>query len=166
MLLAFYDQSPPVGIFDTPIVIGFPGGRTATVTTIAQSDKIVRGNACVSPSSFNIPCTSRSADLKVGALENLARHTLALRYNVDVLSGFGGQTLGQIGCAVPAALSDASLPADLKPGLSSSSTLGDVLALANRLIGYSTAVAPFNLTTQAQAGAMYGLLGCVNPEGA
>jgi hypothetical protein len=75
-----------------------------------------------------------------------------LRFNVDVQSGFAGQTLEQIGCAVPTALLDANLPAALKPGLSSSSTFSDVLALANRLIGYSTGTAPFNLTTQRRPG--------------
>src|SRR4029453_1946569 len=45
MLLAFYDLDHN-NVFDSPIVIGLPGGRTATVTTIAESDKILRGKAC------------------------------------------------------------------------------------------------------------------------
>jgi len=142
------------GKLDTAVTIG-GGGRSFTVTTIAQSDKILNNSACQSGNPIIFVCTGSktgqglSDKLQSNSLEVLAAQTLGLTYNIKFISGFAGQTLAQLGCAPPSALTS----------LSSSSKVEDVLALANSLIANST---KGGSTTQVQASAMNSLLTCVN----
>ena len=127
-----------------------PGLRYFNVQTIAQSDKILPPpNGCTT-SIFNCRVTGLSQDLNQGTFENLAMQTLALAYNIeyfgDVGTVFGTQTLGQLG-ATPAL------------GLTSSSTVQDVLDLANQFIANS---ASGGSTTQAQATAMISLISYID----
>lgn len=132
----------------TPVFIG-GATRGFTVTTILQSDTILGNGAC-GPSIFN--CGSNlSPGLNKNTLEVLAAQTLALTCNINNISGLSANTLGSLGCTVPSGL-----------GLTSSSTVGQVVTVANSLINGSTSS---GTATQAQAGAMNSLLGgCVNIE--
>lgn len=137
------------GILNTPVTLG-GNGRVINVTTIAQSDTLLAGNFCPTPSS----CTL-SMNLQRGTLNTLVAQTLALQYNILFITCYAGQTIAQLGCT-------ANLTSDLTAlGLSGSSTVQQVLALANSLIGNSAAG---GTTTQQQAGPMNSLLGCLNRE--
>src|SRR5262245_29707004 len=144
------------GNLDTPVDIG---GATHGfhVTTIAQSDKILPpNNACGAgaPVIF-APCTL-SDSLNLQTLNVLAGQTLAVTYNIGKIPGYSGQTMSTLGCAPKVTAPLVAL------GLSASSTVNQVLTVANSLINNSTAS---GATTQAQAGAMNSLLGdCVNKE--
>ncbi len=142
------DAFAPFGFLDTPVFIG-GSTRGFTVTTVLQSDTILGNGAC-GPSIFN--CGSNlSPGLNTNTLEVLAAQTLALTYNINNISGFSSNTIGSLGCTAPSGL-----------GLTSSSTMSQVLVVANSLIDGSTSA---GTTTQAQAGAMNSLLGgCVNIE--
>jgi uncharacterized repeat protein (TIGR01451 family) len=143
------------GTVNTPVSIG-GGTRGFTVTTVAQSDKILGNNACTTgtPTIFS-PCTF-STGLQENTLENLAAQTLALTENIGQISGYTGQTVSALGCAAKVS------PALSALGLSGSSTVNQVLSVANRLIDTSTSG---GTTTQTQAGDMNSLLGdCVNKE--
>ena len=135
-----------------PVLLGQQGTglRSFNVETIVQSDKILPPpNGCAT-SIFNCKVTGLSQDLSQGTFENLAMQTLALAYNIeyfgDVGTVFGTQTLGQLGAT--SAL-----------GLTSSSTVQDVLDLANQLIANS---ASGGSTTQAQASAMINLISYID----
>jgi uncharacterized repeat protein (TIGR01451 family) len=146
------------GRLAAPVAIG-GAARGFTVQTIAESDRILSNDACSagSPVIFPTPCTL-SKDLGLNTLENLAAQTLALAFNVGRVAGYGGQTLAGLGCGgkLTSALTAAPV------SLSAASTVGDVLAAANRLINGSKGS---GTTTEAQAAAMNGLLGgCVNRE--
>jgi hypothetical protein len=94
--------------------------------------------------------------LQVNTLNVLASQTLAAEYNVAYINGFSGQTLGSLGCAVPISLKAAPY------SLSSSSTMAQVIAAANLLIGQAV---QGGTTSQTTAGDMAGLLGgCVNTQ--
>jgi hypothetical protein len=141
--------------------IGLASGsdRYANVSTLAQSDKILPStNACGgTPNSFNLSCNKLPHGLQVGTLNNLAGQTLALTYNQNYVKGFSAQTLGSLGCTVPASLKVA--PYSLGP----SSTMAQVLAAANLLIGQAI---QGGSTSQQTASDMTGLLGdCVNTRG-
>src|SRR5215471_849931 len=145
------------GNLDTPVDIG-GATRGFHVTTIAESDKILPPNsACVagSPVIFPTPC-SLSTGLNLGSLEVLAGQTLALTYNIGKIAGYSGQTLSALGCTPQITAPLTAL------GITASSTVNQVLTVANNLINGSTSGGS---TTQAQAGAMNALLGnCVNKE--
>ena len=145
------DVSWTIGINQT-------GLRFATVSTLAQSDKILPAtNACGTPSSFNLDCSKLPGGLQVGTLNNLAGQTLALTYNQNYVPGFSSQTLGFLACTAPASLKVA--PYSLGP----SSTMAQVLAAANYLIAHAV---KGGSTTQQTASDMAGLLGdCVNTKG-
>lgn len=86
----------------------------------------------------------------VGAINNLLAQTLALKLNIQFIAGFAGQTIGAMGCTPVGTLS-------------STSTVEDVLAYANALIGNMKSGAP--VVTQQQIGDLNGLLGqCINIE--
>jgi uncharacterized repeat protein (TIGR01451 family) len=143
------------GRLDTAVSIGGPS-RGFTVTTIAQSDKVLRNDACEagSPTIFS-PCTF-SAGLQTNTLEVLAAQTLALTYNIGKVNGYNGQTMSVLGCGAKVTSGLTTL------GLSSSSTVNQVLTVANALISNSKSG---GTTTQTQAGDMNALLGnCVNQE--
>lgn len=142
--------------FDAPVTIGGTT-RGITITTIAQSDKILPPNsACATGSPVIFAPCSLSPGLNKGTLEVLAGQTLALTYNIGKISGYSGQTLAPLGCTNKVTAPLTAL------GLSSSSTVNQVLAVANALIDNSTSG---GTTTQTQAGDMNALLGdCVNQE--
>jgi hypothetical protein len=126
------------------------------VTTVAQSDKILRNDACTSgsPTIFS-PCTF-STGLQENTLANLASQTLALTYNVAKINSYSGQTMATLGCTASVSSALSAL------GLSGTSTVNQVLTVANTLINNSKSG---GTTTQTQAGDMNGLLGgCVNQE--
>jgi hypothetical protein len=134
-----------------------PGDRYANVSTLAQSDKILPpSNACGSLVSFNLACSNLPGGLHLNTLNALASQTLAAEYNNAYITGFSGQTLGSIGCTIPASLQAA--PYGLKP----SSSMAAVIAAANLLIGQAI---KGGSTSQTTAGDMVGLLGgCVNMQ--
>jgi len=77
-----------------------------------------------------------------------AAQTLALGYNIKLVAGYDGQTIGGLGCTPVGSLT-------------TSSTVSDAFAAAVALINGS---ASGGTTTQAQIGAMNTLLGCLNSE--
>src|SRR5262249_25067702 len=86
------------GTLDTPVSIG-GATRGITITTVAQSDKILPpGSACATgnPVIF-APCTL-SPGLNQGTLVNLASQTLALTYNIGKIGGYSGETVSALGC--------------------------------------------------------------------
>jgi hypothetical protein len=146
------------GTLDTPVTIG-SGSHTFTVTTIAQSDKILHNSDCVAGAPVIFVCTGANglvAGLNTNTFEELGAQTLALTYNINNITGFSGQTVGALGC-------ESFITAPLSSlGLSSSSTVNQVLTVANTLIGQS--FKPGGTATQAQEGAMNSLLSCLNRE--
>jgi hypothetical protein len=143
--------------------VGLPSGRSVTVTTLAQSDKIESGQACESGQPVIFICSGTragqglSGNLQAGTLEMLAGQSLATTYNSQQIRGYSGQTVNQLNCTsyVTAPLTGAPV------GLSGASTIDQVLAAGNKLIATSAAGGS---TSQAQAGPMNSLLGCLNRE--
>ncbi len=137
-----------------PVLLGDPAKvlRYFNVTTIKQSDTILPPPNGCDVTIFNCAVTGLSDSLSVGTFENLASQTLALSYNVEYYNvigkAFGTETLGQLG-ATPVL------------GLTSSSTVQDVLNLANQLIANSAAG---GTTTQAQANAMINLISYIDSQ--
>ena len=135
-----------------PVLLGDPAEvlRYFNVDTIAKSDTILPPPNGCDATIFNCSVTGLSQDLSTGTFNNLTMQTLALAYNIkyfgDVGTTFGTQTLGQLG-ATPV------------PGLTSSSTVQDVLNLADQLIANS---ASGGTTTQAQASAMVNLISYID----
>ncbi len=150
------------GNLDTPVTIG-AGLHSYTVTTIQASDKILSNNDCVSGSPLIFyPCTGPTglvAGLNVNSFEVLGAQTLALTYNINLVTGYTGQTINGLGCS--AYLTSALTSAPIS--LSGSSTVNAVLTAANNLIGNS--FRPSGTATQQQVGAMDSLLSCLNREG-
>ena len=147
------------GTLDVPVQIG-SGARAVNVTTIAQSDKILRNDSCSTGAPPIITCTGLAPDglspgLKRNTLEVLMAQTLALTYNIGQITGYSGQSIATLGCS--AELTSPLTGLGLVPG----STVNEVLVKADELIGNSIAGGS---TTQAQAGAMNSLLGCLNRE--
>ncbi len=142
------------GLLDTPVTIG-SGGYTFDVTTIAQSDAILSNDDCTGI----FTCTGATglvSGLNPNTFEVLGAQTLALTYNIGNIDGYDGQTIGGLDC-------QSYLTSPLTGlGLTSSSTVDDVLDVANQLIGDS--FQPSGSATQAQEGAMNALLGCLNRE--
>jgi hypothetical protein len=92
----------------------------------------------------------RDPNISVGSINNLLSQTLALKLNIDFITGFSGQTLGAMGCTPVGTLT-------------SGSTVNAVLAYANELIGNLKLGG--TVVTQQQVGDLNGLLGgCVNTE--
>jgi hypothetical protein len=156
------------GKLDTAVTIGagavgLRSGRSFAVTTIAQSDKIELVHACDSGQPVIFTCTGTrsgqgvSGDLQTGTLSTLAGQTLASTYNIQRSRGYSGQTVNGLSCTgyLTSSLTAATV------GLSGASTVDQVLAAANRLIANS---AVGGSTSQAQAGPMNSLLGCLNRE--
>ena len=135
-------------------------GRGSNVDTQAEATKILPNNsnlnACGkgSPSIFTVGaatatqnCTLASG-VNINSLNTLAAQTLALGYNIKLVSGFTGQPLSALGCA----------PVN---GLTGASTVNDAFNKAVALINGS---ASGGTTTQTQIGLMNTLLGCINAE--
>jgi hypothetical protein len=127
-------------------------GRGANIDTQPESAKVLPNtlNACGkgNPVIFTVGAQTASADCKLatginkGSFNTLAAQTLALGYNINVVSGYSGQTVGALQCT-------------------GSGSVNDAFAAAVTLInGSSTG----GSTTQGQVGAMNQLLSCLNKE--
>ncbi len=137
------------GNVTSPVTLG-GGSRSTTVTTLTVSNAIIGGGACgTTPTIWTCTGTGSGDGLSSGlhpnTLGQLAAETLALAYNIQYVSGFAGETLGQFGIT----------PTGV-PGLSTSTTMSGLLSVANGLIAESTAD---GTTTQTEAGDMNGWLG-------
>jgi hypothetical protein len=136
-------------------------GRGAIIDTQAEAAKIFPNshNACGkgSPIIFTVGAATGTLDCTVAtgvnrnSLNTLASQTLALGYNIKLVSGYNGQTVGNLQCTGQIGAT----------GLTSASTVDAVFTAAVALINGS---AQGGSTTQAQIGAMNTLLGCVNRE--
>jgi hypothetical protein len=129
------------GNVSSPVMLG-GGSRSTTVTKITVSNAIIRGDAC-----GTVWTCKNTGAVKLHTLDQLAAQTLALAYNLQYVSGFSGETLGQFGIT----------PSGV-PGLSisTSTTMSALLGVANGLIAESTAG---GTTTQAEASDMVAWLG-------
>jgi len=135
-------------------------GRGSNIDTKAESLKVLPNtlNACGkgSPQIFTVGGSTSSSDCTLAAginkasLNTLAAQTLALGYNIKLVSGYTGQTIGTLQCS-----------AYVTAGLSSSSTVNQAFTAAVSLINGS---ASGGTTTQTQIGAMNQLLNCLNRE--
>lgn len=131
-------------------------GRGANIDTQAESLKVLPNtlNACGkgSPIIFSDQTLTKNCSLATGvnfgSLNTLAAQTLALGYNIKLVSGYTGQTIGDLSCSPVGALT-------------SSSTVNDAFTAAVALINGS---ASGGTTTQSSIGAMNQLLGCLNRE--
>jgi len=151
---------------------GVSGSRGFTVTSLTESNKIEpkQLNACGlgSPVIFGtlIANCTLSTGLNLGTFNTLAGQTLALSYNTtpSLVPGFSGQTVAGLSTATNNCVALLTSPLTSGPApltLTAGSTVNQVLTAANYLIANS---ASGGSTTQAQAGAMNALLGCVNRE--
>ncbi len=159
---AILDPDGDGDIDPAPVTIGEIGQnlRGVIVATITVSNTILPSGPPPGHGpdycSLEPGGTCQTSDsLNQGTLEILMAQTLALSYNIRYITCYTGQTVSALGCA--------SL---LNPilGLPPSATVNDVLAVANFLIGHSLPTSPAPQTTQAEAGAMNALLGCLNEE--
>jgi hypothetical protein len=133
-------------------------GRSATIDTKAEALKVLPNslNACGKGSTIIFSDQTATKDCSVAtginknSLNTLASQTLALGYNIKILTSFSGQTLGSLACTQYATA-----------GLNGSSTVNQVFTAAVALINGS---ASGGTTTQSQIGAMNQLLGCLNRE--
>lgn len=131
-------------------------GRGAVINTQAESLKVLpktlnacgKGNPIIfSDQTVSANC-SLASGININSLNTLAAQTLALGYNIKLVAGYDGQTIGDLGCSPVGSLT-------------TSSTVGDAFAAAVALINGS---ASGGTTTQSQIGAMNTLLGCLNSE--
>lgn len=157
-----------VDLWVPPDTLGGWPGRWVFVDSIAVSNKILKNDACDDGFPAVFYCAAPPAGqglsdrLKVGTLNTLAEQTLALYYNIRLIAGFSGQTILLLSthkndCA------DLVTSPITGLGLGPDSTVDAALSVANRLIQYSVADT-LGTTTQAQAGAMNSLLGCLNRQ--
>jgi len=155
------------GMVDTPSTIGLTGKRVKWVDELVESNKIEpnqlnscgKGTPLIFATTSTLDCTL-SSGLNKQTLNTLAGQTLALSYNISYITGYSGQT--SAGLSTPTNNCSALLTSPLTSlGLTSASTVNDVLGKANLLLANSQSG---GTTTQAQAGAMNSLLGCLNRE--
>jgi hypothetical protein len=135
-------------------------GRGSNIDTQAEALKVLPNtlNACGkgTPFIFTVGAQTASKDctlatgINVGTLNTNSSQTLALGYNIKLVSGFTGETIGALLCS-----------AYVTAGLTSASTVNQAFSAAVGLIDGS---ASGGGTTQAQLGAMNQLLGCLNRE--
>jgi hypothetical protein len=135
-------------------------GRGSNIDTQAESLKVLplTLNACGkgSPFIFTVGAQTASSDctlaagINKGSFNTLAAQTLALGYNIKLVGGYDGQSIGQLQCQ-----------AYLTAGLTSASKVQDAFNAAVALINNS---ASGGTTTQSQIGAMNLLLNCLNRE--
>jgi hypothetical protein len=119
------------------------------------------GSAGLNGVSILTNCTttaSRDTGINVNSLNTLLAQALALKLNINLISGFDGQTLAAMGLT-------ASIPTVFPTGqsLTGSSTVQQVLDYANYLIGHSKAGDGFTIT-QTMIGQLNTLLGLINAE--
>lgn len=137
------------GVLENPPSASIGGGSNhVVVTTLQTSNAILSGGIC----SY-VSCSPLSANLHANTFAVLAAQTLAMSYNMADTT-FQGLVFSQCSPDIT--------PALMGLGLTTSSSLQQVLTVANQLIAGAGAG---GTTTQAQAGAMNSLLGeCVNLE--
>jgi hypothetical protein len=126
-------------------------GRGSDIDTSGESLKVLPNtlNACGkgTPFIFSVGAQTATADchlatgINKASLNTLAAQTLALGYNIKLVGGFSGQSVGALQCTGTGTVD---------------STFTDAVTLIN---GSNTGP-----TTQGQIGAMNTLLGCLNRE--
>ncbi|MFN8486751.1 MAG: Ig-like domain-containing protein [Caldilineaceae bacterium] len=138
-------------------------GRGSNIDTQAESLKVLPStqNACgkgtpqiftVGGSTGTTNCTLATG-ININTLNNAAAQTLALGYNIKLVSGYSGQTINGLVCGGYVA----------GTGLTGTNTVNDAFARAVTLIDGS---ASGGTTTQAQLAAINSLFGsCLNREG-
>ena len=131
-------------------------GRGANIDTQAESLKVLpltlnacgKGSVIIFTGQTSSAACSLATGVNVGSLNTLAAQTLALGYNIKLVSGYTGQSIGDLACVAVGTLTSAS-------------TVNDAFAAAVALINGS---ASGGTTTQSQIGLMNTLLGCLNRE--
>ncbi len=137
------------GAVDHPVIIG-SGIRKILVNRIILSDTILAGNYCTC--ILDNPCRNNlSNNLTENTLGRLMGETLALTYNINFIPFYSGQLVSAIGCGNLL----------LQVGLPINSTVNDVLALANVLIGDTVAC---GTATQGRVNSIINLISCLNGE--
>jgi len=131
-------------------------GRGANVDTQPESLKILPNqlNACgkgttviFTGQTSSTACSVRTG-INVNSLNTLSAQTLALGYNLKLVTGYSGNTIGGLSCTPVGSLTV-------------NSSVTDAFNAAVALINGS---ASGGTTTQSQIGAMNTLLGCLNRE--
>ncbi len=134
-------------------------GRGSNIDTQVESLKVLPSlNACGKGTPFifvvgaqtSLANCTLATGINFGTLNTNASQTLALGYNIKLVTGYTGQTIGALGCG-----------AYLTAGLLGTNTVNAAFAAAVTLIDGS---ASGGTTTQAQLGAMNLLLKCLNRE--
>lgn len=137
------------GRVDNPVTIG-SGIRKILVKRIILSDTILLGNYCTNVLD-NSCGNNLGNNLPASTLGRLMAETLALTYNITFIPFYSGQLVSAIGC------SDLLLQA----GLPINSTVNDVLALANILIGDTGTCGS---ASQGRVNSIINLISCLNGE--
>jgi hypothetical protein len=133
-------------------------GRGSNIDTQGEAAKVLplTLNACgkgglaiytVGSSTAGANCALFSG-INIGTFNTNASQLLALGYNIKLVSGFTGQTIGGLGCS-----------AYLTAGLVATNTVNDAFAAAASIVNTTTTV-----NAQAALGAMNLLLNCLNRE--
>lgn len=134
---------------DNPVTIG-SGIRKILVKRIILSDTILLGNYCTNVLD-NSCGNNLSNNLPAKTLGRLMAETLALTYNITFIPFYSGQLVNAFGCS--------NLLQQV--GLAINSTVNDVLALANILIGDNGACGS---ASQGRVNSIINLISCLNGE--
>ncbi|NRT73300.1 hypothetical protein [Clostridium beijerinckii] len=137
------------GRVDNPVTIG-SGIRKILVKRIILSDTILLGNYCTNVLD-NSCGNNLGNNLPAKTLGRLMAETLALTYNITFIPFYSGQLVSAFGCS--------NLLQQV--GLAINSTVNDVLALANILIGDTGACGS---ATQGRVNSIINLISCLNGE--
>ncbi|CUU49856.1 hypothetical protein [Clostridium beijerinckii] len=137
------------GRVDNPVTIG-SGIRKILVKRIILSDTILLGNYCTNVLD-NSCGNNLGNNLPAKILGRLMAETLALNYNIEIIPFYSGQLVSAFGCS--------NLLQQV--GLAINSTVNDVLALANILIGDTGACGS---ATQGRVNSIINLISCLNGE--
>jgi hypothetical protein len=133
-------------------------GRGSNIDTQGEAAKVLplTLNACgkgglaiytVGSSTAGANCALFSG-INIGTFNTNASQLLALGYNINLVSGFTGQTIGGLGCS-----------AYLTAGLVATNTVNNAFAAAVSIVNTTTTV-----NAQGALGAMNLLLNCLNRE--
>lgn len=120
------------------------------VKRIILSDTILLGNYCTNVLD-NSCGNNLGNNLPAKILGRLMAETLALNYNIEIIPFYSGQLVSAFGCS--------NLLQQV--GLAINSTVNDVLALANILIGDTGACGS---ATQGRVNSIINLISCLNGE--
>lgn len=144
------------GYSSNPVLIG----RGSNINSSALSLKVLPNtlNACGKGSPFVFATGAQTASkdctvatgINTGTLNTNSAQTLALGYNIKLVTQFSGESIASLGCL-----------AYLTAGLTGSNTVTDAFAKAVTLIDGSAAG---GTTTQTQLGTMNLLLNCLNRD--